>query len=248
MASDDIQLLAARAEDAAVAAASGDVKYLGFLGESGAYCARTAAQRARVELLLFGGFEDAERVYAAFLPDWFEKDDAEFPFGSVTFSFRKCDKLTHRDFLGSLMSLGIERDTVGDILIEDGRAVAFLDNGIIKHVLNNIDRIGKVGVTLCEGYQSPLPAAHTFLDMTDTVASSRIDCVVASLCNLSRAKAIELIDCAFVTVDGQTIKKSTFAVKNENRVTVRGYGKFLIEDITGISKKGRLILKSKKYV
>lgn len=74
--------------------------------------------------LFFGGYDDSERKMLGLFFD--EPSTSMFPICGIEFSFRKCDRLTHRDFLGSLMSLGIERETVGDILVEDGRAVVFV--------------------------------------------------------------------------------------------------------------------------
>ena len=80
-----------------------------------------------------------------------------FPICGIEFSFRKCDRLTHRDFLGSLMSLGIERETVGDILVEDGRAVVFVKAELSDYVKSQISKVGRVGVKVDDADLSKLP-------------------------------------------------------------------------------------------
>lgn len=86
-----------------------------------------------------------------------EPSTSMFPICGIEFSFRKCDRLTHRDFLGSLMSLGIERETVGDILVEDGRAVVFVKAELSDYVKSQISKVGRVGVKVDDADLSKLP-------------------------------------------------------------------------------------------
>lgn len=244
----DLSLLNARISDAVVSASSGAEKYLGFLGISGASEALKAAEKAGVECRLFGGYDGAERTYAAFLPEWMDPSDAKFPISAVTFSFRECDSLSHRDFLGTLMGLGIERDTVGDILIEKGRAVVFVSNSILKFVLSECDRVGRVGVKLSEGAEFPFPGKGSFEEMSVTVASDRIDAVVAAICKCSRANSVSLISDGNVFINGIEVMKTTVSVKEKSNITVRGYGRFIIDSFAGSTKKGRLKINVKKYI
>ena len=79
----------------------------------------------------YGGYEDSERKVLGL---YFYDEIEDFPVTALEITFRKADKLTHRDFLGALMSLGIERDTVGDILVEDGRCVVFVKSEISSYI------------------------------------------------------------------------------------------------------------------
>ena len=94
--------------------------------------------------LFFGGYDDSERKMLGLFFD--EPSTSMFPICGIEFSFRKCDRLTHRDFLGSLMSLGIERETVGDILVEDGRAVVFVKTELSDYVKSQIQKSAEFGV------------------------------------------------------------------------------------------------------
>lgn len=105
--------------------------------------------------LFFGGYDDSERKMLGLFFD--EPSTSMFPICGVEFSFRKCDRLTHRDFLGSLMSLGIERETVGDILVEDGRAVVFVKAELSDYVKSQISKVGRVGVKVDDADLSKLP-------------------------------------------------------------------------------------------
>jgi RNA-binding protein YlmH len=85
-------------------------------------------------------------------------------------------------------------------------------------------------------------------DFTVTVASARIDCVISALCGVSRSKAAELIEGGFVSLNSIMCDKTTRTVRNSDKVTVRGKGKFIIDNLNDLSKKGRIILKYKKYI
>ena len=195
---------------------------------------------------LFGGYEDAERVMIGVLPDWC--DDPDFPIVPITFTYRECDTLAHRDFLGALMALGINRETVGDILIERGRAVTFVSCDVAKFIFTQIEKIGNVGVLLTEGFCKPLPQCGKKQTCTVTVASLRLDCVVSALCNISRKDAVNKIADGYVSVNSVAINKTTTLVNSQSKIVVRQKGKFQIVSCDDYSKKGRIILKYDKYV
>ncbi len=223
-------------------------KFVGFLSSEQAATALKTAERTPCRFELFGGYDSAERVVFGAFPEWCEDTASFMPIVAITFSFRKQDKLTHRDFLGALMSLGITRDTVGDILIEEGRAVAFLLREIVPTVLNGISKIANVGVTLCEGFTEPLPGAGKMLDITDTVASLRLDCVVSALLNCSRNEAATLITEKAVSVNSICVEKTVKTVTAGDKITVRRRGKFLILSVSDRTRKDRIVLKAKKYI
>ena len=242
----DIKLLPARIDDLKqISEKSNSPKFIGFLTAE-----ETAIAVKRFSInekhTVFGGYEGAERVMLGVLPDWC--DDPIFPITAITFTYRTCDKLSHRDFLGALMALGVTRETVGDILIEDGRAVVFVTSDISKFVLTQIEKVGNVGVTLSEGYDTPLPQMGKKLECSETVASVRLDCVVAAICNMSRTQASEKITDGLVMVNSVCITKPTLSVRAYDKITIRQKGKFEILSCNEMSKKGRIILKYNKYI
>lgn len=248
MAVESLDIIAARAADAASEAVAGNEKYFGFLTEGEAAVAIDVAKKAGVGFVLSGGHAEAERVMIGFLPDWCEPDDACFPIDTLTIKFRKCDIITHRDVLGSLMALGIERDTVGDILCEEGRVVVFLYAGISGYVIEQLSKIGRVGIAIEKGAEQPLPIMHKTVEVKDTVASSRLDSVVSALARCGRSKAVSLIESGYVSIDGVQILKITHKVNSGNRISIRSVGTFKVDEIDGQTKKGRLILIARKYV
>lgn len=243
----DAELFEARTEDCFTLCERTSVpKFLGFLTPAEAARADGLLKRLGAKYEFFGGYDEAERRYLCCFPDWCE--EPYFPIRAFTFRFRECDGLSHRDFLGLLMSLGIVREAVGDILVEKGRAVVFLSEDISDYVVSNIEKVGNVGVAVSEGFELPLPGASQKIECSDTVASARLDCVVGALCGLSRNTAAELIEQGAVSVNSLACLKLTKNVCSGDRVTVRGKGRFDIVSTDGVSKKGRIILVYTKFI
>lgn len=165
--------------------------------------------------LFFGGYDDSERKMLGLFFD--EPSTSMFPICGIEFSFRKCDRLTHRDFLGSLMSLGIERETVGDILVEDGRAVVFVKAELSDYVKSQISKVGRVGVKVDDADLSKLPQGRGVEEKTKTVIMSDSVCV-----NFEETKNV------------------SFNLKENDVFTIRGKGKFVLKGILGTTGKGRM--------
>ena len=241
------ELLIGRINDTAeICLRTDKFKFLGFLSQEQSVLANSILKNRNVNYKLYGGYENAQRVMLGCFPDWAE--DFVFPITAVTFSYRPEYKLTHRDFLGSLMALGITRESVGDILVEDGRAVVFLTNEVKEFVLNQITKIGRVGVDIEEGFVEPLPISQKLAEFSDTIASVRLDCVVSALADVSRNKACELIENGFVSVNSVVCEKITKEIHGDDILTVRGKGKFIICSLGARTKKQRIILVYKKYI
>ena len=225
---------------------SGRPKFLGFLSLEQAVLAENTVSKLNVDFKLFGGYDEAQRVMLGCFPEWDE--EKAFPITAVTAEFRKADKLIHRDVLGSLMALGLKKEAVGDILIEDGRAVIFLTAETADYVLSQLTKIGRVGVTLKSGYCEPLPKGGELKEFSVTVASERLDCVVSALAGVSRNKAAEIIGQALVSVNSESALKTTAKVGSGDVISVRSKGKFIIYSLEEKTRKDRIILKYKKYV
>ena len=243
----DDTLLPARIEDAVRACERNCTpQFLGFLTETQVSAAIKALRAYNVRYELWGGHEDAERQYLGILPDWCE--EIVFPITPLTFTYRTVDTLSHRDFLGSLMALGLVREKIGDILVESGRAVVFANRDIAKFITEGISKVGRVGVTVSVGADEPLPQAAKLMEASETVASLRLDCVVAAIYGLSRSAAAEAISEGAVFVDSVVCEKATRTVDEGNKINFRGRGRVQILDADGRSRKGRIILKYNKYI
>lgn len=243
----DSELLPCRVRDAYnICEKTNAPKFLGFLKPEEAAVAVDVLKPLGASFEFFGGYEGAERVMLALKPDWCE--GPQYPISSFTFKYRVGDTLCHRDFLGSLMALGITRESVGDILVGEGRAVVFVTNEIARFVSTQLEKIGRVGVEITEGYLPPLPTLSQKLALSDTVASMRLDCVVAALGGFSRSVACEKIERGEVSVNSVCCDKASKVVASGDKVTVKHKGRFEIASADSYSKKGRIILKYYKYV
>lgn len=219
--------------------------FLGFLSEEEQAVAKQFLTSKHINHTFYGGYDGAQRSIMCCMPDWC--DSPVFPITAVTFSYNNSFKLSHRDFLGALMSVGITRESVGDILTEDGRAVIFLKDKISNFVVTQIDKVGRVGVNISEGFKNPLPVMSELVECTVTVSSMRLDCVVSAVCNISRGCAVNFICNNSVLVNSLVTDKITKSLQEGDSLTVRGKGKFFITSASDRSKKGKIILNYSKY-
>lgn len=243
----DTELLRARVADLRDSSRkSGAPRFMGFLSAEEAEYVKSMPQY-NTSFSFFGGAEDSERVFLCVTPEDLTVSSSAYPISALTFNFRKEDTLTHRDFLGSFMSLGIKRETVGDILTENGRAVAFVSRDVAKYITEQTTRVGRVGVTVLQGFSYPLPQRTEKIKKTITVASSRLDCVVAALINASRARASEILADRLVAVNSVISDKATKVVVGGDKISIRGYGKYNVLSIDGTTRKGRTVLVAERY-
>ena len=143
--------------------------------------------------VFYGGYDDAERTVAAFLPDY--ASEADIPLCVIRADTAAGGrKLTHRDYLGSLTGLGIKREMTGDILVRDDGADIIILDDIKDFLLLNYGKAGRTSLDLSALPLSELniPEAKTVM-IKDTVASLRLDNVISSAFKLSRGKAAEAI-------------------------------------------------------
>lgn len=241
-------LIAARVQDALRNAPLRNRPYfVGFLDLQQAALAQSMASRSAVQTVLWGGYDDAERVVFGAFPDVLEPDTAQVPVDALEIKFRRSATLTHRDLLGSLMALGIERDTVGDILIEQGRAVLFVRRELADHIAQQLVRVGREGVEAVVTAQPTLPPPRALLPISSTIASPRLDCVVTVLAHCGRSAAAELIVRGMVMQNGRVSDSVSAEVEEGDVLTVRGVGKFRIEALGPRTKKQRLAFRAGQY-
>lgn len=194
----------------------------------------------------YGGFKDAERTVLGFYPDFLEPEFSDFPIKCVRFSFRKADKLSHRDILGSLMGMQIKREMVGDITISEGCAEAMVYDTIAREA-EGICKIGRVGVAASLIDAPSLIPEKKFRIISGTVPSMRIDCISALAMNVSREKASAALRSEKIMLNYRTVSDNDKTVSEGDVLSVRGYGKFRIGNIGGETKKGRIHLTIEKY-
>lgn len=153
------------------------------------------------------------------------------------------DKLTHRDFLGAVMNLGIERSTIGDIFVQTDNdmqyGILFCQESIAPYLLDNLRQVKHTAIEsrLLDG-EIALRSAEPE-KITVTVSSARIDSIIAKIYHISRSQSLALFGAGRIFVNGIATENNSYSLKEEDAVTVRGYGKFIYYGLTGESKKGK---------
>ena len=250
--SSEDKLFIARLSDMAVQVRrSGTYAFSAFLDERQCVIANNWCSRNTGDLMFsfHGGFPDARRKILAIYPDYCEDYvNEDVPIKCITFSYREEDKLTHRDFLGSFMALRLKRETIGDIVVSSGRAQALVSEIAAKTIMTSISRIGKVGVKAADDLPFDMEVTQEYKDMPASVASLRLDCIVAAAANLSREKASLLIKSDKVDINHFTVSSVSKEVQQGDIISVRGVGRFILSDIGGLTRKDRLHIILRKYI
>jgi RNA-binding protein YlmH len=237
---DSVQLLQAHWTDLAERADRDSRPYFtDFVPVEDFSLAEPIAKRAGVQCVPFGGTEETQRVMLCFAPEWLPVESEHFPLTCITLSYPKSKELTHRDFLGAFLACNIERDTIGDILISGGMAQAFVCSHVAPILLQELTQIGSVGVQVTQDLPVTLSAGATFLTLCGTVASLRVDALTAFVTRLSREKASQLIRQGKVICRHTAIDTPSALMQSGDVFSIRGYGKFRLNSIDGITRKGR---------
>lgn len=157
----------------------------------------------------------------------------------------KFREYTHKDFLGSLMGLNIKREMIGDIFVENNVGYIIVSNSILEVITKNLKHIGKneckIEISNKENF------SYNYKDIKSNINSNRLDNFVSDITNLSRNKAVELIEAGLVQIDYEVCKEKNKVVKKNDILTIRKYGKFLISEELEDSKKGKKRWIIKKY-
>ena len=245
MGSSDNHILLAKLKDA-IKISERRIHFIGFLNESETAFAREFLSSHAASHMFWGGYDEAERTLIGFFPDYIEPNNLNFPISAITFSYRNEDILSHRDFLGSFMALGVERFSLGDILAEKGRCVTFVKKEMEEYFLTNISKIGRVGVKINQKSAFPLPELREYIEISGVVASERVDCIVALLSKTSREKSVGFIMAGAVFVNHKEVNSISYKLKNGDVVSIRSMGRFIIDELGPLTKKGRVSIKCRK--
>ncbi len=195
-----------------------------------------------IDCYLFGGYDRAERCIAAFGHE-ISKD--AFPIAIVKaepVSPKFADTLTHRDFLGSLMGLGIKREVLGDIVIADNVGYILCLNSIAEYVVQNLNKVKHTSVKCSVIDKLPETAVKKPEEKHITAASERLDVIVSAVYNFSRSSVKELFNERKIYVNSRLCENFSHIPKENDIISVRGYGRFIYYGPLGSTRKNRLIL------
>lgn len=196
-----------------------------------------------------GGYEGAERKAILFLPDWQMPEDARFPFQFLRASYPPAFHLSHRDFLGSLMGMGIVRGKVGDLLISDQSCDLVVMDTTAEFLIQNWNQAGRANLKLSVISLTDLKIPEIQCEeIRSTVQSLRLDAIMATGFRISRGKAVSLIKSGHVEVNWRECVKPDRELLMGDTVSTRGFGKFRLEQVGGVTRKGRTGIVLKRYV
>lgn len=198
--------------------------------------------RLNVPFRLYGGYDGAERCIAAF---GYDCESALFPISYIKIepSAKKfADKLTHRDFLGSLMGLGLKREVLGDIIIADNTGFLMCLDSVTEYIAGNLDKVRHTSVKCTVVNELPGDVQNEPAEQQKIVASLRLDVLAAAVYDLSRNAVKELFGQRKIFVNSALCENFSLIPKAGDIISVRGKGRFKLGETLGSTKKGRLIV------
>ncbi len=209
--------------------------------------AEIACRKYGAQYRFFGGMADCERRMLGAGAEAPEED--EFPIRCLRIvprSLKFGQALAHRDVLGTVMGLGLERELVGDIVIREGAAYLFCVRQMADLLRESLVRVGRTD-TACEYCEPPQGPVRTVREVRVQVTSARADAVCAHLFRLSRGDMQELIRQGRVSVDDRPCVKCDQPLSEGQVLSVRGYGRARVQGVESVSKKGKLNLVIELY-
>ncbi len=226
-------------------------QYSGFLSPAEQESFRRNPPGGGLPFSFAGGFPEAERRILICGSEDFFGYRPEPPLAVLVLEpahEKYAEALTHRDYLGALMSLGLKRDQLGDIVIQDKTAYLICLEPVSDYIRTNLTEVRRTSVRI-RREEGPVPALEPrFAELELNVASERLDAVVAAFCGLARGKADQLFAAEKVFVNGIPVTDRSRSLKEGERFSVRGFGKAVYDGIAGESRKGRLFVRLRKYI
>lgn len=200
--------------------------------------------------LFYGGFAGAERQMLCVAPDTMEITPELFPVCGMRItqkSIRFAEELTHRDVLGSVLGLGLERSVIGDIYLKEKEAYLLCAERIAPFLSEHLIQVRHTGVICRISTAEAEEFSHDFRLVTKTVAANRIDAVAAAAFGISRSSSASAVSNGKVFINGRETTSPSAAVKEGDVISFRGLGKARLKEIGGLTKKGRIQVALERY-
>ncbi len=228
--------------------------YTGFLSlyEQNLLINHASSGMLSSKYVFIGGHEYAERKMACFY-------DYSIPLGDNPISVilikpqnrRFAEELSHRDYLGALMNLGIEREVLGDIITTSDKLTYIIcRTSMADYIMENYKTVKHTQVSctlIAEDELDKFSIKPEFEKIVGSVSSLRLDCVLSLAFKKSRTQAAEAIKAGGVFVNSKLTESSSYQLKDGDVVSMRGFGKFIFDSTGGLSKKGKTYIKLLKY-
>ncbi len=203
-------------------------------------------------LQAFGGYEEAERKMLIYLPDYLGTDwllNEDSPVRCLRCMFYESDSLSHRDFLGALVGIGIAREAIGDICVGTGTCDFFVTSEIAPYLIQNFLTAGRTKLELQAIALSDVVVQEPQVkEIRDTLASLRLDSILSSGFRIGRSLASQYVSAGKASVDGLPCEKPDKLISEGTKISLRGMGKIKLASIGSQTKKGRISIVIHRYV
>jgi RNA-binding protein YlmH len=203
-----------------------------------------------IKYTIDGGFDEAERSLICIYPYYMDYDDIESSVKVLQIEGNfKFKEIKHKDYLGALLNLGIKREKIGDINIHDNFCQVIVSKDISDFIMINLSKVSRNNVTVKEINKEDILCTYTkYKEVSFTVSSKRLDCLISGIYNISRQESLKLINAEKVFVDYEKITSTSKIVERKALISVRGKGRAIIDDIGDITKKGKIKVKVRLIV
>ena len=220
------------------------------LGEQSAFH-EVERELSGIPYTAFGGTNGCERVMIRFGSEELCGYEIPFPISIVLcqpLSDKFAEKLSHRDFLGAILNLGIDRSVLGDIAIVDKCAYLFVKEGMAEFVADELTKVRKTAVKCCIVDSAPEGTLYNTKEVRVQAVGERIDALVAKVFSISRDDSATLFSRGLVFISGKCCESVSHKLKEGDIVSVRGYGRFIYRGVEGHTKKGKLNILIEQYI
>ncbi len=213
-----------------------------FLNPHEIYLAKSVLNRfSDLNYLISGGYEKAERKIITIYPEYYFEDDIDIAVSPLKIS-GEIKHLTHKDYLGSVLSLGLERDKIGDILIYKEYSIVMVKKELENYIIFNLNKIKNINVkTSISAIEEIKAPEMKYKESIEFLLSLRLDSIISATFNLSRKESFKIIKREDVKVNFELIDKPSREIQIGDLISVRGFGRFILYDIKGKSKGDRFI-------
>ncbi len=253
--------LQSRVEELLDRARRGEITYTDFLTPGEQMTVKRHLRGAAAEMQSWGGYTAAERGRIFFLPSYVAELEEPYRTECLADAFAESvialeirgsgyRDLSHRDFLGALLHLGVERDAIGDVCtVSPHCAILFCGRVMAEFFCQHLERVANDAVRVSVVNVPPdFDGGRQFERISDTVASPRADAVAAALANLSRERAQALFKAGLVEIDYEPEERCDRTVEEGAVVVIRGVGKFIVRSLSDKTRKGRYRLLADRYI
>jgi len=195
-----------------------------------------------IKVSFFGGSDATERKRALIYPDYYEPTDEDFGVTLLSVEYpSKFVTIEHPQVLGSLMSIGVKREKFGDILFVDSQIQLIIASELESYIQLNFDKVGKTKIRLKKiPLDNILIVEENWQESSITCSALRLDAVISSIFNISRAKSQEVINAKRVKVNFKLVELTSFECQEGDVLSIRGFGRAKIIALNGSTKKDKI--------